>query len=421
VENLQEVREAVAKEHNIQLLAISPKSQNENSIERDVQTFEDKQNATMASAIQGSTLGDNIWFSALIVVIHSLNCQPHHGRMVTAFEDFHGYPPNMNDIFKYRIGQLVTVTGVSDKRNKTNHDLRGGTGYILHSQQTGSHGISFWVWIPSLRTALLRGEKHIKPVIMPGVPNQCMLVHEGPLVQGNKTYPDPAIIKLIDAHIDAEGTLTTVTGLKKEYPTRSKDERHAEDEAKAALSTCKEIPAITPTLTPSNELIGRRVEKNFKGHGFYKGTIVNFDKPYYKVTYDDGEEEEYSLAQVKKLLLDDTEEVAMSVDSMSSSNSSIKTSGKGKPAKSVTFQTTEHQQLDSPKKEFTIQEAYKQDEDGWRPVVEALLDDCINNIQSFKLVDAIDVPRSATILPASVLCKLKVDTKHAVVESLTYE
>jgi hypothetical protein len=91
----------------------------------------------------------------------------------------------------------------------------------------------------------------------------------------------------------------------------------------------------------------------------------------------------------------------------------MKTSGKAKPAKSVTFQTTEHQQLDSPKKEFTIQEAYKQDEDGWRPVVEALLDDCINNIQSFKLVDAIDVPRSATILPASVLCKLKVDTKHA--------
>ena len=103
----------------------------------------------------------------------------------------------------------------------------------------------------------------------------------------------------------------------------------------------------------------------------------------------------------------------MTVDSMSSSNSSMKTGGRIKTAKSVTFQTTEHQQLDFPKKEFTIQEAYKLDEDGWRPVVESLLDDCLNNIQSFKLVDAMDVPHRAIILPASVLCKLKVDTKHA--------
>jgi hypothetical protein len=128
---------------------------------------------------------------------------------------------------------------------------------------------------------------------------------------------------------------------------------------------------------------------------------------------DDGEEEEYTLVQVQKLLLHDDEKATMTVDSMSSSNSSMKTGGRIKTAKSVTFQTTEHQQLDFPKKEFTIQEAYKLDEDGWRPVVESLLEDCLNNIQSFKLVDAMDVPHRAIILPASVLCKLKVDTKHA--------
>jgi transposase len=51
---------AVAKDHNILLVAAPPKSPNINAVERDVQTIDNKQNATIA--IQGSTMGDSIWF-----------------------------------------------------------------------------------------------------------------------------------------------------------------------------------------------------------------------------------------------------------------------------------------------------------------------------------------------------------------------
>ena len=376
----------------------------------------------MASAIQGSTMGDNVWFSALNVVIHAHNCQVHHGRMVTAHEELTGEPPNMDNIFKFRIGQLVTVTNVTDKRSKTEHELRGATGYCLHSHHI-SRGISTWVWIPSLHKALLRGEKDLQVITMP-VPNQSILVHQGALVQGNNTYPDPSIIKLIDAQVDMEGDLTTVTGTKEDNLASSKetpmdtDARRSTSQVTATncntpMTAPSEMENPTETTTygePCDELIGRRIGKNFKGKGFFTGTIVSFNKPYYKVEYDDGDDEEFYRTHVTKLLLSDkhaSEANSMHMDKMATSNSSVK------PKKSVTFQTTAHQPSTYPIKEFTIQQAYKEDKTGWKPVVDTLLDDCMNNVKSFRLVNASDVPREAIILPSSVMCKYKVDTKHA--------
>ena len=50
----------------------------------------------------------------------------------------------------------------------------------------------------------------------------------------------------------------------------------------------------------------------------------------------------------------------------------------------------------------------------------ALLEDCMSNIKSFKLVPAIDVPHDALILPATVFCKYKVDTKTAGIHYIKY-
>jgi len=113
---------------------------------------------------------------------------------------------------------------------------------------------------------------------------------------------------------------------------------------------------------PNDELIGRRIGKTFKGKGYFTGTIVSFNKPYYKVKYDDGDDEEFYRTHVKRLLLSDehtSEAKSMYVDNMDTSNSSVKLK------KSVTFQTTAHQQPTYPIKEFTIQQAYKEDKTGW--------------------------------------------------------
>ena len=200
------------------------------------------------------------------------------------------------------------------------------------------------------------------------VPNQSILVHQGALAQGNNTYPDPSIIKLIDAQVDMEGDLTTVTGTKEDNLASSKEPPMDADarrfDSQVTATTCNTPTTATsemenPTKTttygePCDELIGRRIGKNFKGKGFFTGTIVSFNKPYYKVEYDDGDDEEFYRTHVTKLLLSDehaSEAKSMHMEKMATSNSSVK------PKKSVTFQTTAHQPSTYPIKEFTIQDA----------------------------------------------------------------
>jgi hypothetical protein len=224
--------------------------------------------------------------------------------MVTAYEEFNHVPPNMDELMPFRLGTLVTVTAIKDERVKRSHDLRSTPGFCLHSQQhTGGH--KTWVWIPSMHTAILRGYQDIHPQPYPGVPNQSIVVHEGPIAHGNKTYPHLSIIKLIDDHIDMDGALATPTG----QASKSADVVPMELDQAVELSLDEvTIPVKTarcPTI-PADTFINRTVKKYFKGHGTYAGTVISFKHPYYKVHYeDDNDYEEYTRAELLRILVPD--------------------------------------------------------------------------------------------------------------------
>jgi hypothetical protein len=190
VETSKAVRDSTAKKHDASIGSVAPKMQYRNKVERAIQTVDNHTGATIASAVQGSgsVLGDAVWFSALMTVEMSHNYQVHHERMVTAYEEFYHVSPNMNELMPFRLGTLVTLTSIKDKRSKTAHDLRITPGFCLHSQRhTG--GPKTWVWIPNMKTAYLRGYQNIHVKVYAGIPNELIVVHEGSTAQGNPTYP----------------------------------------------------------------------------------------------------------------------------------------------------------------------------------------------------------------------------------------
>ena len=53
-----------------------------------------------------------------------------------------------------------------------------------------------------------------------------------------------------------------------------------------------------------DKLIGREIRKKFQNHGYYIGKVTSFDDPYYKIIYEDGDEEEMTRGYVLKYLVD---------------------------------------------------------------------------------------------------------------------
>ena len=53
---------------------------------------------------------------------------------------------------------------------------------------------------------------------------------------------------------------------------------------------------------PQVELIGVHVKKDFGIHGIFKGVIVSWRKPYYKVRFTDNDKEDFKLAEVLPLI-----------------------------------------------------------------------------------------------------------------------
>ena len=53
-----------------------------------------------------------------------------------------------------------------------------------------------------------------------------------------------------------------------------------------------------------DKLIGREVKKKFQHHGYFIGKVTAFDDPYYKIIYEDGDEEEMTRGSVLKYLVD---------------------------------------------------------------------------------------------------------------------
>jgi hypothetical protein len=179
---------------------VPPKSQHMNLVERSVQTIDNKTNAVLAQAVSGGTLGDNAWFSSLKIVVLSLITQVrrHSFRGVTAYEDYYKEPPNLNDTFVFRLGQIVTVTKLEEHRKKTSHELRGATCIALHPEPNRA---GTWVWSPNNCIGLLRGNKDISKVEYAGIPNQSLLEYR-PIQKVNRTQPDPSIIRLIEQRAD---------------------------------------------------------------------------------------------------------------------------------------------------------------------------------------------------------------------------
>jgi hypothetical protein len=135
VENSDEISKGCAK-LVIAIDPVPPKSQHMNKVERSVQTIDNKKNAVLAEAMMGGTVGQNAWFSAISIVVMSLNTQVHKGsyRGVTPYEDYYKVPPNLDAIFVFRLGQFVTVTMIVDHIRKTRHDMRSSACIVLHPE-----------------------------------------------------------------------------------------------------------------------------------------------------------------------------------------------------------------------------------------------------------------------------------------------
>ena len=66
---------------------------------------------------------------------------------MTPYEAFTGKAPNINNIFKFRLGQIVTVTNLTE-RSKTDHSLAGVTCYCLHPEIYSRAHSGTWVFCP---------------------------------------------------------------------------------------------------------------------------------------------------------------------------------------------------------------------------------------------------------------------------------
>jgi hypothetical protein len=51
-------------------------------------------------------------------------------------------------------------------------------------------------------------------------------------------------------------------------------------------------------------LMGRKIQREFPGHGIFIGTVNSYKVPYYTICYDDGDTEEMNMTEMKKWLID---------------------------------------------------------------------------------------------------------------------
>jgi hypothetical protein len=59
---------------------------------------------------------------------------------------------------------------------------------------------------------------------------------------------------------------------------------------------------VEAAFRPTKHPIGTEIQKFFPGHGWFRGYVSEFDGKYYKVYYEDGDEEEYEEKEVENLL-----------------------------------------------------------------------------------------------------------------------
>jgi len=178
-----------------------PKAQHLNTVESYIQVLSNKKDAAVASARQGSTLTSEIWFSAMMCAAISLDTQirPTYDSMCTPYEIFEGTAPNLEEIFPYRLGQLVTVTTLSDHRSKTDHNLAGIPCYVLQPEPAPNRQSGTWLYCTheDIQRAYLRYKDDIQLLEFEEIPNQSKASFH-PHGSTHKSYPNAAIMRLIE-------------------------------------------------------------------------------------------------------------------------------------------------------------------------------------------------------------------------------
>ena len=74
-EKSEELRLGCAQRHQVDVLPVPPKAQHLNPVERLIETIDNKVDAIVASARQGSTLTDALWHSAFVTALKSSDTQ----------------------------------------------------------------------------------------------------------------------------------------------------------------------------------------------------------------------------------------------------------------------------------------------------------------------------------------------------------
>lgn len=67
----------------------------------------------------------------------------------------------------------------------------------------------------------------------------------------------------------------------------------------------KEEPGSKAKSSENKELLlGRKIQREFPGHGVFIGIIKSYKVPYYTICYDDGDTEEMNMTEMKRWLID---------------------------------------------------------------------------------------------------------------------
>ena len=109
-----------------------------------------------------------------------------------------------------------------------------------------------------------------------------------PAPASKQTKADNLIKKVVVKYFEAEPYLGKIASYRKPYYLVKYDDGDREEYTKA------EVQKLL--------LIGKKVVNYFDNQP-YTGIIESYKHPYYKVKYDDGDEEEYTKAEVKELLI----------------------------------------------------------------------------------------------------------------------
>ena len=431
----------------IEVSPAPPKAQHLNPVERLIETVDNKVDAIIASARQGSTLTDALWYSAFVIALRSSDTQirPGYHQTKTPWEQMYGNVPNMQELFPYRLGQIVVTTELIAHPSKTDHHMAGVVCYTLHSEN--KHGTWCYCPHPNVNRAYLRSPKDIQAVEFKDIPNQHTL-HFLPTRNGHPTYPAESVLRFIEEQIDLQ--TTPVVKEVKEQPIIFKNQADISPTIIPIPHTALAQQDDTPASDSEDDqqenhdagtdpYIGKKIRKKFNDNKWYEGIVKftwkdNKGVLRYRVEYEDGEKEDLTVFRVSKIIVPavpaPTENSSIGIQSFF--DITTEEDGELQDYYEPQCNSTDYPQLSEIEvtdevggtfsinstisstarpTEFPIHTALKKDRARWEPQLKKLMNEHINNLCSLKMVHKSSIPPGAVIIPGTMICKEdKVDT-----------